>query len=619
MYEGLRSPIDLGGMKLRNRMAMAAMGVEIAEEDGHAREPITAYYEERARGGVGLIVTEVCAIAYPQGATALRQLAISSDDYLPGLRELTDRVHRHGAKIALQLVHHGKVSRVDMRAGRPLLVPSEPRFAGAMDLANDLSVEEVGWLLKAVTGPPPSFKEADEDDIEWIIDSFAKAAERARVAGFDAVEIHGAHGYLLSEFLSPAWNFREDEYGGSPENRARLLCDVIRACKVRTGHDFPIWPRIDWREFRTPGGITLDDAQQTATLAAAAGADAIHVSAYADPTSGVAFTDAPLVHKEAGYVEAATAIKARVDVPVIAVGRIEPELADRLIRDGKIDMLAMARKLLADPALPEKIEMGRPKEIRPCIYCYTCVAQPFFDRPVRCAVNPVTGNESKLASSELEQSTNPRRILIIGGGPSGLEAARVAARRGHEVILCEKSRQLGGTLRFAALVYPPNERLLDWLIAQVRALGVDIRLGTEVDLDLAREIAPDEILLAAGAKRSRPNIAGVDQDHVFDGDDLRDLLTGQAGSSATRKLSIADRFVVRAGRMSGVTASPGRLRRASKHYMPIGSEVVVIGGGLVGIELAEFLLERGRKVLVLEAGPKFGLEMAQSTTLACPP
>jgi len=398
MFDHLTSPIKIGAMELHNRMAMSAMGVELADEDGHAREPIIAYYEERARGGIGLIVTEVCAIAYPQGATARRQLAISSDDYLPGLRELTERVHRHGAKIALQLVHHGKVSRVDMREGRPLLVPSHPRFAGAMDMANDLSSEELGWLLQAVGGAAPEFKEADKHDIAWIIERFAKAAERARQAGFDAVEIHAAHGYLLSEFLSPAWNHRDDEYGGSRENRARLLGEVIRAVKERAGHDFPVWPRVDCREFRTPGGIEPEDAERTAELVAEAGADAIHVSAYADATSGVGFTDAPLVHKEAGYVDYASAIKARVEIPVIAVGRIEPELGDRLIRDGKIDVVAMARKLLADPALPGKLSSGRPEDIRPCIYCYTCVAQPFFDRPVRCAVNPITAHETTRAS-----------------------------------------------------------------------------------------------------------------------------------------------------------------------------------------------------------------------------
>ncbi|MBK7951359.1 MAG: FAD-dependent oxidoreductase [Deltaproteobacteria bacterium] len=612
MFDHLRSPVTLGTLQLRNRIAMAAMGVEIAGEDGRAGEPIIAYYEERARGGVGLVITEVCAVAYPRGATAHRQLAISSDDYLPGLFELTDRVHRHGAKIALQLVHHGKVSRVDVQDGRPVLMPSLPRFKGANDMANDLSREEIGLLMKAAgTGTrKPEIKVADEQDIAWVIDAFASAALRARRAGFDAVELHAAHGYLLSEFLSPAWNFREDAYGGSRENRARLLCEVIRAAKARAGRDFPIWARIDCREFRTPGGITVEDAERTAELAAEAGADAIHVSAYSDSTSAAGFTEAPLVHAEAGYVEETARIKARIKVPVIAVGRIEPELGERLIREGKADVIAMARKLLADPALARKIEEGRPEDIRPCIYCYTCVAQPFFDRPVRCAVNPMTGREDRLGSSEREQAARPRRLLVVGGGPSGLEAARVARLRGHDVVLCEKSSQLGGTLRFASLVYEPNERLLDWLEGQVRKLGVEIRLETEVTPELIRALAPDEVLVAAGAAREKPSILGVEREHVFDGDDLRALLTGQGDGSAAKKLSLVGRLAVRAGRATGITGKPSLLREASKAWMPLGKEVVVIGGGLVGLELAEFLAERGRRVVVLEAGPKLGLELA---------
>ncbi len=612
MFEHLCSPVTLGTLQLRNRIAMSAMGVEIAGEDGHAGEPIIAYYEERARGGVGLIITEVCAVAYPRGATAHRQLAISSDDYLPGLRALTDRVHRHGAKIALQLVHHGKVSRVDVKEGRPVLMPSLPRFKGANDMANDLSREEIGLLMAAAgTGArKPEIKVADREDIAWVIDAFAEAALRARRAGFDAVELHAAHGYLLSEFLSPAWNFREDEYGGSRENRARLLCEVIREAKQRAGRDFPIWARIDCREFRTPGGITPEDAERTAELAAEAGADAIHVSAYSDSTSAAGFTEAPLVHREAGYVEEAARIKARIRVPLIAVGRIEPELGDRLIQEGKADVIAMARKLLADPALAQKIAEGRPEDVRPCIYCYTCVAQPFFDRPVRCAVNPMTGREDRIGAAERERATRPRRLLVVGGGPAGLEAARLARLRGHEVVLCEKSGQLGGTLRFAALVYAPNERLLDWLETQVRKLGVEIRLETEVTPELIRALAPDEVLVAAGATREKPAIPGVDREHVFDGDDLRALLTGQGDGSAAKKLSLVGRLAVRAGRATGLTGRPGLLREASKAWMPLGKEVVVVGGGLVGLELAEFLVERGRRVTVLEAGPRFGLELA---------
>jgi 2,4-dienoyl-CoA reductase (NADPH2) len=222
----------------------------------------------------------------------------------------------------------------------------------------------------------------------------------------------------------------------------------------------------------------------------------------------------------------------------------------------------------------------------------------------------MTANEDQIGSAERDRSARPRRVLIVGGGPAGLEAARLARLRGHDVVLCEKSGQLGGTLRFAALVYEPNERLLDWLTGQVRALGVDIRLETPVTPALIREIGPDEVLVAAGASRQKPAIPGVGLDHVFDGDDLRALLTGQGEADPSKKLSVFGRVAVRAGRAIGLTTSPSALREASKAYMPVGKRVVVVGGGLVGLELAEFLAHRGRNVTILEEGPKFGLEMA---------
>ncbi len=610
VFSHLLSPVRIGTLELRNRIAMAPMGVEIIDGDGHVRERVIRYYEERARGGAGLIISEVCAVAYPQGATSAHQIAISDDVHLPGLTELARRVQAHGARIALQLVHHGKVSRLDVTQGREVLMPSLPRWHGALDMARDLTREELGAIIAASGGAQPKIRVATREDLRWLVERFACAAERARRAGVDAVELHAAHGYILSEFLSPAWNAREDEYGGPIENRARLLQEVIRACKQRAGSDFPVWVRLDAVELHTPGGITPEDARRAAELADEAGADAIHVSAYADSTSGHAFTDAPLVHREAGYVEYAAGIKRRVGVPVIAVGRIEFELADRLIAEGRADLVSMARKHLADPELARKLAEGRQEDVRPCIYCYVCVAQAFFDRRVRCAVNPVTANEIELAELERTPAAMPRRVLIVGGGPAGMEAARVASRRGHRVTLCEKSERLGGTLRFAALSYEPNERLLRWLEGQVRSAGVELRLGVAVTPEFARQLAPDVVLVASGAGHERPAIPGAQQDHVFDGDELRALLTGEGGADARGKLSLLGRLAVRAGRALGVTDDPGRLREASRHYMPVGRRVSIVGGGLVGVELAEFMALRGREVHVLEEGATLATEMA---------
>ncbi len=517
-YDSLFSPLQIGSLRLENRIAMSAMGVAIIDDDGIFREHAIRYYEERARGGTGLIITEPCAIAYPRGAQSNRQPGISSEAFVPGLRQLTDRVHRQGAAIAAQLVHHGKVSRLDTREGHAVLMPSEPRFVGAMDMAHDLTREELEKLM-AVGRRKPTIRVATEDDLVALVANFADAAGRAADAGFDAVEIHAAHGYLLSEFLSPAWNFREDRYGGDLENRSRLLCDVLRAVKTRLPRNVPVWCRIDATEFRTPNGITPTDAQRTAQLAVEAGADAIHVSAYADATSGAGFTEGPLVHAEAGYAELAAAIKAHVAVPVIAVGRIEPSVGDALIRDGKADVIAMARKLLADPDIANKLREGREEDIRPCVYCYRCVAQPFFDRTVLCGVNPAMGHESALADAERDMSPVPRRILVVGGGPAGLEAARVAARRGHQVTLVESTGQLGGRLRHTAALYEPTARLLAWMIEQVARAGVEVQLNTEATLDFVRRHHPETVLVAAGAAATPLDTPGADRAHVVDGYD----------------------------------------------------------------------------------------------------
>ncbi len=610
MLRHLLSPTRIGGLELPNRIAMAPMGVEIAEADGKVREPVVRFYEERARGGVGLIITENTSAAYPNGANSPHELGVSDDAFLPGLRSLTDAVHAHGTKIAIQLAHHGKVGRLDTVQGRDLLMPSMPQSSMGLSGPLDLSREEIGLMAKAAGGGGPAkIREATPEDLAWLADAFASAAERARRAGFDAVEIHGAHGYIFSEFLSPAWNFREDEYGGSALNRARLLCEVLRACKARAGDDFPIWCRIDAVEFGTPGGIELAHACRTAELLAEAGADAISVSAYANPL-GPGFTDAPIVHRESGFVDFAAAIKARVPVPVIAAGRIEPAAADRLVGEGKTDIIAMGRKLLADPELAKKLTEDRAEDVRPCIYCYVCVAQPFFDRRVRCSVNPMVAREVELAETLRTPAARPKRVLVVGGGPAGMEAARVAALRGHRVVLCEKSPQLGGTLRFAALSYEPNERLLHWLETQVRKLPIELRLGETADEALVRSVAPDAVIAAVGAARDRPALPGAEHAHVFDGDDLRDLLIGPSGRGGGPRLPLAARAAVAAGRLLGLTKDPARLRRASRAWMPVGRRVVIVGGGLVGAELAEFLVERGREVVVLEEGPVLATEMA---------
>jgi 2,4-dienoyl-CoA reductase (NADPH2) len=296
-----------------------------------------------------------------------------------------------------------------------------------------------------------------------------------------------------------------------------------------------------------------------------------------------------------------------VGIPVIAVGRIEPGEGNALIADGRADFIAMARKLLADPELPNKLREGRPEDVRPCIYCYTCVGNIFLNAATCCAVNPATGREDEFPIEEVKAK---RRVLVVGGGPAGMEAARVAALRGHDVTLCEKRERLGGTLFFSSLVYEVNGKLAEWLETQVRKLPVELRLGREVTPALVKELAPDVVLVAVGARREAPPIPGVDRPEVLSGDGLRRLLTGGDPGAAARKLPLRQRVMLGMGSLLGLSNRLALARQLTRHWMPLGKRVAIVGGGLVGIELAEFLSERGREVAVLEEGTTFAAQMA---------
>jgi len=607
-YSTLLSPAKIGTLELKNRIIMAPMGSNLPEADGHCGERIQAYYEARAEGGAGMVIMGVAAIAWPNGACNPNQVAISSDEFLPGLKAVVDRVHAHGAKAAVQLQHAGKVAVRDVAAGRPQLVPSIPKQKSG-DMMDALTNEEKGAFVSAFTqrGAKVEYQVATKEDIQWLVRQFADAADRAKRAGFDGVEIHAGHGYIISSFLSPNTNHRDDEYGGSLENRARLLCEVIAAIKEKVGKDFPVWCRLDAHEFRVEPGIRLQDAVAVAKMAQQAGADAIHVSAYADSSVGIAFTEAPLVHDEEGFVEFAQAVKDAVNVPVIAVGRIEPARANQLIEGGIFDFVAMARKLLADPELPNKLASGKVDEIRHCIYCYTCVSQIFINNPLRCAVNARTGHEFEKV---ITPAPAPRKVLVIGGGPAGMEAARVAAMRGHKVTIAERGKRLGGTVFFAAIAYPPNGRLIEGLVAQIQSLGVEVLLNIEVTPEWVQQFKPDAIIVANGALRDAPPILGGNRSHVFDGDQLRKMMTGEDASVAKKKLRGWQRLMMWMGSLFGLTKTHERIHRFSHVWMPVKKQVAIIGGGLVGLELAEFLAHRGREVVVLESGDVLGRELA---------
>ena len=603
-YPLLASPASIGNLKLRNRMIMAAMGSNFASEDGHTTEQLTAYYEKRAQGGIGLIILETSAITWPAGASMPNMIGFSKDEFIPNLKSLTQRIHQHGSKIAAQLNHSGKIAQEDVIAGRPIPVPSIPKSEPS-DMFGLLTQDEIMNFIKAggPDGKGPRYHELSADEIQQEVQHFVDAAKRAKAANFDAIEIHAGHGYLISSFLSPAVNKRTDEYGGTPEKRAKLLVDIISQIKNQL-KDFPVLVRLDANEYRIENGITPNDFLITASMAQDAGADAIDVSAYGNTSKGIAFTEAPLVHEPGGFLHFVKMAKKELTIPIIAVGRIELDVAEQGLRNNEFDFLAMGRKILADPDLPNKIISGQEQLIRPCIYCYVCVSQIFINKPMMCAVNSQLGNEHR-NENIIHSTADQKRILVIGAGPSGMESARLLAMQGHDVEIWEKDKDIGGTVRVAALAYEPNGRLINYLKNSLDELNVRIKLGTLATGKSVQDFNPDHVIVAVGANRNAPSIRGKNNRNVFDGEELRGLLFG-SDAQAIKKLSLIQQLILKVGRATQLLRNISALRFLSKIWMPIAKNIVVIGGDLVGLELAEFLVERGRTVTVLEPSGSLG-------------
>jgi 2,4-dienoyl-CoA reductase (NADPH2) len=585
-------------------MIMAAMGSNFASEDGHTTEQLTAYYEKRAQGGIGLIILETSAITWPAGASMPNMIGFSKDEFIPSLKSLTQRIHQHGSKIAAQLNHSGKIAQEDVIAGRPIPVPSIPKSEPS-DMFGLLTQDEIMNFIKAggPDGKGPRYHELSADEIQQEVQHFVDAAKRAKAANFDAIEIHAGHGYLISSFLSPAVNKRTDEYGGTPEKRAKLLVDIISQIKIQL-KDFPVLVRLDANEYRIENGITPDDFLITASMAQDAGADAIDVSAYGNTSKGIAFTEAPLVHEPGGFLNFVKMAKKELTIPIIAVGRIELDVAEQGLRNNEFDFLAMGRKILADPDLPNKIISGQEQLIRPCIYCYVCVSQIFINKPMMCAVNSQLGNEHR-NENIIHSTADQKRILVIGAGPSGMESARLLAMQGHDVEIWEKDKDIGGTVRVAALAYEPNGRLINYLKNSLDELNVRIKLGTLATGKSVQDFNPDHVIVAVGANRNAPSIRGKNNRNVFDGEELRGLLFG-SDAQAIKKLSLIQQLILKVGRATQLLRNISALRFLSKIWMPIAKNIVVIGGDLVGLELAEFLVERGRTVKVLEPSGSLG-------------
>jgi len=533
----LFTPIRVGKLELKNRIIMPPMIDRLATH-GEPNDAVKDFYAARARGGVALIVLTPGIVDISMASPI--QLGIYDDSCIPGFRQFTDLIHSCGARIGIQLMHLGRQGG-EIKRYKPV-APSPIPLTPKDEVPRELTAGEV----------------------EGLVEKFAEAARRAREAGFDMVELHGCHGYLLSSFLSPLTNKRSDEYGGSVAKRARFVMEIVSLIKERVGQDFPVSVRMNGSDYM-PGGTTVDMAQQTAKLLEEAGANMIGVS-------GGAYGSYPVIvppydQPRGSNVPLAAAIKEVVKVPVAVAGRLDdPFIADDVLVSGKADVIAVARGLLADPELPNKAARGDFKGIRRCIACNICIdGDPTPVSPITCTVNPEAGREREMV---IAPAPRRKRVMIIGGGLSGLEAARVAAARGHQVTLYEENVDLGGQWLLASK--PPHKQdhllLLGYLVGQLDKLGVELKCGVRATAALVEEAGPDVVLVATGAKPLVPPIPGVDREEAVT---AWDVLGGKT----------------------------------------VGRRVLVVGGGLTGLETAEFLAGQGKEIVLVEMLKRIGADM----------
>ena len=543
-FKNLLKPVRIGSLHLKNRMIMPAMGSNYADEEGYVSDRLKAYHEARAKGGPGLILPGMSYIDHPAGKGIRRQLCCDEDKYIPKLKELTDKVHGYGVPIALQICHAGRLSASRFTGVQPV-APSALAAPG-MEMPRELSAGE----------------------IENIVDKFARGAERARKAGFDGVEILCTHGYLLYSFLSPLANIREDDYGGDLKNRARIVLNIVRSIRQKAGKDFPVWARITGREFGVEGGIALKEAKQLAQWLEEEGAAAVSVSATGETSRGALHMQwkvkgkdlryPPIAHPYGFLLPVAEKIKESVRIPVIAVGRITAEVGEKAIAQGKADIVIMGRAMLSDPETPKKIASGKLDEIRPCVGCNECLQRLLGDDGnLHCSVNPVTGRELEL---KITPAAKKKRVLVVGGGPGGMEAARVAKLRGHEVILVEKTGVLGGKINMAGI--PPFKgelfKFMEFQKNQMKKLGVELKMREEANVEFIRKHNLDAIVIATGTKKRALELPGSEKKILVDAEDVL------------------------------------------KGNCDVGKTVAIVGGGLVGCETAEFLADQGKKVTIVE-------------------
>ena len=550
----LYEPFQLGKINLRNRIVFAPMNMGYEDNNGMITSRSLAFYRRLAQGGVGLIVVGDCSVQPPMAPAT----SIYDNRFLPGLKQLVDTVHEAGARILPQLVNH-PYDAVEIFT----IARNEGREAAYKKLRDDAQ---------------NFVNRASLEQIRRIQDLYVKAALRAQEAGFDGVQIQGDS--LLGMFSSPVLNRRSDGYGGTLENRARFALETvtkIRAAAPDLHIDYRLVliradPATGGMTMLGKGGPTLEEARQLAIWLVKAGAGSFLVC-QANHTD-IRYTIPPAGAAPYGcFVEMASVIRQAAGMPVTAVGRIiRPAMAESFVAQGKADLIALGRALLCDPEWALKAEEGRATEIRECIMCNRCADSLVTQKPVVCATNGQSGPGVDL---EITPAAQPRRVVVVGGGPAGMEAARVAAMRGHKVTLFERSRALGGQVRLATIAPNKDEmkRITSFLMREMPRLWVDVRLGTEATVDLIRSLAPDVVIVATGAAPPKA-VRGLEDDIKTNQVDAWDVLLGNE---------------------------------------PVGQKVIVVGAGTVGLETAQYLLSQGKKVIILEAQERVGVGMVSST------
>lgn len=536
-FPNMFSPINIGTVTVPNRFVVPPMGNNFANTDGSMSERSAAYYEARAKGGFGLITIE-STVVYKEAKGGPRKPCLFSDEVVPSFKRVADACHAYGAKVSIQLQHAGPEGNSKL-TGYPLKAASAIAPSAGREIPEAMPTEEVYRLIEC----------------------YGDAARRAQLAGIDMVEVHCAHGYLVSTFISARTNKRTDEFGGCFENRMRLPRLIIENIRKKTGGNMPTLCRINARD-EGDGGVDVHDAAAIAAyLEQVCGVDAIHV------TRSIHIHDefmwAPNITHGGFNAELGAEIKRAVSVPVILVGRFtEPQYAELLVKQGRADLIAFGRQSIADPELPNKARNGQLEKLTPCIACLLgCVPNMLQGRPITCATNPCVGREAELKPAEVRKN-----VVVIGGGPGGMYAARLCALRGHSVTLLEKDAELGG--HFLVASYPPGKGEISGairsFIVNCREAGVDIRTGTEATPELVASLKPDAIIIATGSVPLRLPIPGLDSCGCSTAEDV---LTGKADT---------------------------------------GKRVLVVGGGMVGCECVEFLTEREHIVDMVEMKPVIG-------------